>query len=67
MPDFLRKIAPYLPTDHLGQLAWITVGSSYNRDNQPLWVHLLILLVCAAVFALLAGWAYIRDENKNFA
>jgi len=31
------------------------------------WVQLLILLAYAAVFAALAGWAYIRDENKNFA
>jgi ABC-2 type transport system permease protein len=67
LPEFLQKIAPYLPTYQLGQLAWITVGSSYNSDNQPLWVHLLILLAYAAVFAVLAGWAYIRDENKNFA
>lgn len=67
MPDLIRKIAPYLPTYHLGQLAWITVGSSYNRGNQPLWVHLLILLAYAAVFAVLAGWAYIRDEKHNFA
>lgn len=67
LPDLLRKIAPYLPTYHLGQVAWITVGSSYNRDSQPLWVHLLILLAYAAVFLVLAGWAYIRDENKNFA
>ena len=67
LPDILQKIAPYLPTYQLGQLAWITVGSSYNSDNQPLWVHLSILLAYAAVFAVLAGWAYIRDENKNFA
>jgi ABC-2 type transport system permease protein len=67
MPTAVQNVAPYLPTYNLGQLAWITVGSAYNKDNQPLWVHLLILLVYAAVFAVLAGWAYIRDENKNFA
>jgi ABC-2 type transport system permease protein len=70
LPDLVRKIAPYLPTYHLGQLALISVGSPYNpygRDNQPLWVHLLILLAYGVVFAVLAGWAYIRDENKNFA
>jgi len=67
LPDLVRKIALFLPTYHLGQLAWISVGSSYSRDDQPLWVHLLILLAYAAVFGVLAGWAYIRDENKNFA
>jgi ABC-2 type transport system permease protein len=67
LPDFIRTIAPYLPTYQLAQVAWITVGSSSSSDNQPLWVHLLILLAYAAVFGVLAGWAYIRDENKNFA
>jgi len=67
LPDLLQKIAPFLPTYQLGQLAWITVGSSYNSDDKPLWVHLLILLAYGAVFGVLAGWAYIRDENKNFA
>ncbi len=67
LPDVVRKIAPFLPSYHLGQLAWITVGSTYSRDDQPLWVHLLVLAAYAAVFAVLAGWAYIRDENKNFS
>ena len=65
MPDFVQKIAPYLPTYHLGQIAWIVVGSS-NGDGQ-LWTHLLFLLAYGAGFAVLAAWAYIRDENKNFA
>ncbi|MDQ2905892.1 MAG: ABC transporter permease [Chloroflexota bacterium] len=67
LPDFIHKLAPYLPTYHLGQIAWIVVGSSFNRDNQSLGWHLLVLLAYAAVFAVLAAWAYIRDENKNFA
>jgi len=67
MPDLVRNIAPYLPTYHLGQIAWIIVGSTYSRDNQPLGVHLLILLAYAVVFAALAAWAYIRDENRNFS
>lgn len=64
LPDFIQKVAPYLPSYHLGQLAWNTVGSP-SGDGQ-LWTHLLILLAYAAGFAILAGWAYIRDENKNF-
>ena len=65
MPDFIQKIAPFLPSYHLGQIAWIIVDSP-NGDGQ-LWTHLLILLAYGAGFAVLAAWAYIRDENKNFA
>jgi ABC-2 type transport system permease protein len=65
LPDFIQKIAPYLPTSHLVQLAWIIVGST-SGDGQ-VWTHVLILLAYAAGFAGLAGWAYLRDENKNFA
>jgi ABC-2 type transport system permease protein len=65
LPDLIQKIAPYLPSYHLGQLAWNTVGSPSGDGH--LWVHLLILVAYAAGFAVLAGWAYIRDENKNFA
>ncbi len=64
LPDFIQKIAPFLPSYHLGQLAWNTVGSP-SGDGQ-LWTHLLILIAYAAGFAVLAAWAYIRDENKNF-
>ena len=65
LPDLIQKIAPYLPSYHLGQLAWNVVGSPSGDGH--LWTHLLILLAYAAGFAVLAGWAYIRDENKNFA
>jgi len=65
LPAFLQQIAPYLPTYQLVQLAWTIVGSP-SSDGQ-VWTHVLILLAYAAVFAVLAGWAYIRDENKNFA
>ncbi len=66
MPTAVQNVAPYLPTYQLGQLAWITIGSSYS-DNHPLWVHLLVLLGYAVVFAVLSVWAYVRDENKNFS
>jgi ABC-2 type transport system permease protein len=65
LPTFIQKIAPFLPSYHIGQLAWNTVGSPSGDGN--LWVHLLILIAYAAGFAILAAWAYIRDENKNFA
>ena len=65
LPDLIQKIAPYLPSYHLGQLAWNTVGSPSGDGH--LWTHLLILLAYAAASTVLAGWAYVRDENKNFA
>jgi len=65
LPAFLQQIAPYLPTYQLVQLGWSVVGSP-SADGQ-IWTHALILLAYAAGFAVLAGWAYIRDENKNFA
>jgi ABC-2 type transport system permease protein len=64
-PALIRNIAPYVPTYHLGQLAWITVGSP-SKDNQPLVAHLAVLCGYAVIFAGLAAWAYFRDENKNF-
>lgn len=65
LPDLIQKIAPSLPSYHLGQLAWNTVSSPSGDGH--LWTHLLILVAYAVGFAVLAGWAYIRDENKNFA
>ncbi len=65
LPAFLQQIAPYLPTYHMIQLAWTMFGSQ-GSDGQ-VWTHVLILLAYAAVFALLAAWAYMRDENANFA
>lgn len=67
MPSFIRALAPYLPTYHLGQVVWYAVGSTWARDSNPLWLHLVVLGAFAIVFALLAGWAYIRDESMNFA
>ncbi len=67
LPGFVRTIAPYLPTYHLGQVAWDAVGSAWSRDSYPLWFHLLVLGGFSLVFAVLAVWAYIHDENKNFA
>jgi ABC-2 type transport system permease protein len=34
LPAFIQKIAPYLPTYHLGQLAWTIVGSTSGDGNK---------------------------------
>jgi ABC-2 type transport system permease protein len=71
LPTVLQKVAPYLPTYQLGQLAWaaldIKPGGPYGPDSQPLWVHFAALGGYAAVFLVLSAWAYIRDESTNFS
>lgn len=71
LPTALQTVAPYLPTYQLGQLAWAAVGikpgGPYGPDRQPLWVHFAALGGYAAIFLVLSAWAYIRDENANFA
>lgn len=63
LPDFVRTIAPYLPTYHVGQLGWIVLGAG---DGIALWIHLLWLAGYTIVFLALAMVAYRRDEGKNF-
>lgn len=65
LPKFMANIAPFLPTYHLGQLAWITTGKELS-DGHPLWQHVLWLAGYGVVFTILAIWAYNRDESKNF-
>jgi ABC-2 type transport system permease protein len=65
MPGFIRACAPFLPTYHLGQLAWYAVGSP-AVDQSPFWLHILVLAGFALVFAVLAGLAYRHDEQHNY-
>lgn len=65
LPKFIADIAPFLPTYHLGQLAWIITGKGLG-DGLPLWQHFLWLAGYGIVFLILAIWAYNRDAGKNF-
>jgi len=65
LPKFLANIAPFLPTYHLGQLAWIITGKGLG-DGLPLWLHFLWLAGYGIIFLSLALWAYNREERKNF-
>lgn len=67
MPTFIQDAAPYLPTYHLVQLAYAAVGATQSLDSHPLRMHFAFLAAYALVFAMLGSWAYIRDENRNFA
>ena len=63
LPPFVQSIAPYLPTYHLGQLAWGAVGAS----SEPWPRAALWLLGYAALFTWIAVRAYYREERKEFA
>jgi ABC-2 type transport system permease protein len=62
LPGFVRRIAPYLPTYHLGQLGWSAVGA----NTEPLAVSLAWLAGYTALFLLIALRAYRREESRKF-
>jgi ABC-2 type transport system permease protein len=63
MPDFLRTIAPYLPTYHYAQLSWGALGVS----TEDLFSALAWLAAYAIVFFAVARWAYQREAARKFA
>ena len=63
LPDIIRRVAPYLPAYHTGQLGWTTLGAG---DGKGYGVHLLWIAGYTALFLALAVVAYWRDEGKNF-
>jgi ABC-2 type transport system permease protein len=62
LPGFVRWIAPYLPTYHLGQLGWSALGA----NTEPLPVSLAWLAGYTALFLLIALRAYRREESRKF-
>ena len=62
LPDFVRRIAPYLPTYHYGQLGWGAVGAA----SEPLLTSLAWLAGYTALFLLIAVRAYRREESRKF-
>lgn len=65
LPKVMATIAVYLPTYHLGQIAWTITGKGLS-DGLPLWQHFAWLAGYGVVFLVVAIWAYNHDENKNF-
>lgn len=62
-PAFIRTIAPYLPSYHMAQLGWGSLGAPGTGSAATHW---LWLLGYAVVFGAVALWAYRRDESKNY-
>ncbi|MCA9840048.1 MAG: ABC transporter permease [Trueperaceae bacterium] len=72
LPDFLQRLAPYLPTYHYGQLVWASAGKADDVAlyvGQPIgasWVSMAWLLGSFLVFGVLAWWGYKRDQVEQF-
>lgn len=71
LPEFLRTLAPYLPTYHFGQLVWGAVGSPQAvrqftgiAPSEP-WTHALWLVGSFVIFGALALWGYRRDQGQE--
>jgi ABC-2 type transport system permease protein len=63
LPDFVRTVAPYLPSYHYAQLAWSALGAG----KEPLRESLLWLAGYSALFLTLAVRTYRREERAKFA
>jgi ABC-2 type transport system permease protein len=62
LPTFVRRVAPYLPAYHYGQLAWSTVGAS----SESLLVCLAWLAGYTLLFLAIAFRAYRLEESRKF-
>ena len=63
MPDFLRAVAPYLPTYHFAQFAWGAIGAG---DEDTLVSGAWLLAWAVGLFAV-AAFAYRREARRKFA
>lgn len=63
LPPFVQQLAPYLPTNRLGQLAWDAVGA---QTHNALGSNMVWLGGFGLVFAVLAVGAYRREEKHTF-
>ena len=63
MPDFVRSVAPLLPTYHYAQLAWSSIGAPAD----PLADSLAWLAGWTVVLFVVARFAYRREAARKFA
>ena len=63
LPEFMQRLAPFLPPYHYVQLALGTMGAG---QGGPAWLHVLVLVGFTALFLGVARWAYRRDEGKTY-
>jgi ABC-2 type transport system permease protein len=60
-PGFVEAVAPYMPTRGAVELMWAAVG-----DFTPNPVSMIMLGVWTVAMAVLATWAFRRDEGRRF-
>jgi ABC-2 type transport system permease protein len=63
LPDFLQRLAPWLPSYHYAQLALGRIG--FDR-GEPVGRSVAVLAVFTAVCLVLARIGYRRDEGKTY-
>ena len=63
LPDFMQRLAPYLPLYHLADLAWNAVGA---RTATTVGDDVRGLLIYGVVFAFVAVRAYQSEEQRTF-
>jgi ABC-2 type transport system permease protein len=61
LPHFIQAISPYLPTRAFADLLWSVTGSGDAVRS------MVVLAVYTAIFAVIAGMGYGRDERKRYA
>ncbi len=61
LPGFIEVISPYLPTRGIGDLMWYSLG---GPSPNPL--ALVMLVVWTVAMAVVAAWAYRRDEGRRY-
>ena len=64
LPEFLQKIAPYLPLYRGAQIVWDAVGAPTDGNLRDDWLYMAGYTVA---FFLLALWAYRRDQGRKFS
>jgi ABC-2 type transport system permease protein len=62
LPDFIRNIAPYLPTYRVAQLAWLAIGAQAD----PFSTDIFWLLIFGLAFTVFALSAYRISEQRSF-
>lgn len=62
MPGWMSAISPYLPTRGAGELMWAAL-TDFTVDPKAI----AMLAAWTVVLAVVAGWAYRRDEGVRFS
>lgn len=63
LPEFLQKIAPYLPLYRGAEIVWDAIGVPPKHSLAEDWLYMAGYTV---VFFFLALWAYRRDQGRKF-